>query len=477
MARFSVLDLLAGIISVLLIGAGLGSYSAVNAAPCTNWAGLIDTDCDSLADVWETSGYDVNYDGTIDLNFPAMGANPNHKDIFLEIDYMQYHAPRTGVLPAIVTAFANAPVQNPDGLQGINLHYYVDEQIPHQTSINVWTDFDALKDSWFGTYSERQNTPNAVLAKAKTFHYALFVHQYNNGASSGTSEIPGNDIVVSLGATGWGTYNGHTVGTVEEQKGTLMHELGHNLGLRHGGNVDENCKPNYLSVMNYAFQFPDYVSSRPLDYSRSQLNTISETGLDEGTGISPASSPTTLKTVYGPTSPLVSNALSGSTNPINWDRDSNPTPETGIVANVNNLGSGSGCTSASNTVLGGFNDWANLQYWGTTAGYVDGATVVHPHRDVHEDKTVDNKHFARDSLLESVTLKTNSLVGPSTPPSIKSTLATDFNMAKNALKNDNLPSAIQKLVEIKDLINSTSTIQPDLMNDLDNLIVSLMKQR
>ncbi len=30
-----------------------------------------------------------------------------------------------------------------------------------------------------------------------------------------------------------------------------MHELGHNLGLRHGGMDDLNCKPNYLSVMNY----------------------------------------------------------------------------------------------------------------------------------------------------------------------------------------------------------------------------------
>ena len=59
--------------------------------------------------------------------------------------------------------------------------------------------------------------------------------------------------------------------------GTFMHELGHNLGLRHGGGVsstsdpnscyppaceDENTvpaapnyKPNYLSVMNYRYQF------------------------------------------------------------------------------------------------------------------------------------------------------------------------------------------------------------------------------
>ena len=35
-----------------------------------------------------------------------------------------------------------------------------------------------------------------------------------------------------------------------------MHELGHNLGLHHGGSVDTNYKPNYNSIMNYRYQFP-----------------------------------------------------------------------------------------------------------------------------------------------------------------------------------------------------------------------------
>mgnify|MGYP001769098295 CR=1 FL=1 len=44
------------------------------------------------------------------------------------------------------------------------------------------------------------------------------------------------------------------IGSIGQQGGTLMHELGHTLGLRHGGNVETNDKPNYLSVMNYSFQ-------------------------------------------------------------------------------------------------------------------------------------------------------------------------------------------------------------------------------
>ena len=34
-----------------------------------------------------------------------------------------------------------------------------------------------------------------------------------------------------------------------------MHEWGHNFGRRHGGDLFEpNCKPQYLSVMNYLYQ-------------------------------------------------------------------------------------------------------------------------------------------------------------------------------------------------------------------------------
>ncbi len=50
-----------------------------------------------------------------------------------------------------------------------------------------------------------------------------------------------------------------TVGTklnvlINMQASTIMHELGHNLGLRHGGNENTNYKPNYWSIMNYAYQ-------------------------------------------------------------------------------------------------------------------------------------------------------------------------------------------------------------------------------
>ena len=84
------------------------------------------------------------------------------------------------------------------------------------------------------------------------------------------------------------------------QAGTLMHELGHTLGLYHGGagTNDYNCKPNYLSVMNYLYQFnlggfasntPGVATNtpmranRPLDFSRNALpNLIKNPGRAPG---------------------------------------------------------------------------------------------------------------------------------------------------------------------------------------------------
>jgi hypothetical protein len=115
------------------------------------------------------------------------------------------------------------------------------------------------------------------------------------GGSSGIAEIWGNDFMVSLGgfahedgAGASSCFDGQDNGGLDgadladsdctsgvagnqmEHEGTFMHELGHNLNLRHGGIDDMNYKPNYLSIMSYTFQFDWIVGpgNRPLDYSR-----------------------------------------------------------------------------------------------------------------------------------------------------------------------------------------------------------------
>jgi LPXTG-motif cell wall-anchored protein len=99
--------------------------------------------------------------------------------------------------------------------------------------------------------------------------------------------VIGNDFMVTLGA-----FSGST-GDRGEQAATFMHELGHNLGLLHGGGDDENFKPNYLSVMNYMFTFEfRHVATRPLDYSRVKLDTLNEMKVDETKGLGVSVIPT-----------------------------------------------------------------------------------------------------------------------------------------------------------------------------------------
>jgi hypothetical protein len=87
------------------------------------------------------------------------------------------------------------------------------------------------------------------------------------------------------------------------EAGIVMHELGHNLGLRHGGFEDTNYKPNYLSVMNYSFERGIPYTSTPggptlaswqgsppivghrVDYSASVLPPLDLAHLDENAGI------------------------------------------------------------------------------------------------------------------------------------------------------------------------------------------------
>jgi hypothetical protein len=227
-----------------------------------------DTDGDGLLDGWEIKG--VN---KIDL--AALGANPKHKDIFVEMDYMTRVtamnglAPNKVVLETIMSVFARAPIYNPDGREGINLHLELGNEIPYDNDLNpLFDEFAALKE----TYFDRGRLP--------VFHYMIWVNQYNGGRSSGYSmKIPGSDFVVSLGT--WN--NGHG-GTDMEKIGTFIHELGHNLGLTHGGSDDQRTKPNHLSVMNYSFQTSGLIKgNKPgvFNFQATPLPALSEEALDE----------------------------------------------------------------------------------------------------------------------------------------------------------------------------------------------------
>lgn len=86
----------------------------------------VDSDRDGLLDDWETAGRDVDCDGTVDLPFNTWGANPLHKDLFVEYDACQGEPISRASVQNLKAMFAAAPVDamgwpNPDNLPGINV--------------------------------------------------------------------------------------------------------------------------------------------------------------------------------------------------------------------------------------------------------------------------------------------------------------------------------------------------------------------
>ena len=311
-----------------------------------------DTDGDGLYDSWERKGIDYNRDGIIDLVLPA--ADWKHKDMFVEIDYMGVLKPDQDAIDDVKYAFRNAPVKNPDNKEGINLHVDVDDVVEFNETTAL-AEFYNIKASYFGNDAERgdPNSANILAAKKLVYRYALFLNKLAGAENrTGRAEIHGNDFLISLGTL---TEAGEA--TRAGQAGTFMHELGHTLGLMDGGGEEINFKPNYLSVMNYAFQLPEIYGQRRLDYSGSQLPDLDEGNLSEPDGI--GGGPYDF-TIYS--SPNGMPILASAGLPIDWDLDGQAT-EIKVEANINNFSRANIIYNSPRfEILHGYNDWKNLKY-------------------------------------------------------------------------------------------------------------------
>jgi probable HAF family extracellular repeat protein len=361
---------------------GTAFYLDLNGCVDTDDNGNPDNDGDGLCDDWESDGIDFDHDGMVDLvlgdaNKDGMvdakeHADLNHKDVYVEIDWMDQHEPMHAALQRVVDSFAKSPVPNPDGTTGVRVHLLFDEQaVAHVDAMSVpvdgltTTDFDDVKAASFGTASERAD-PNsfAILgAKRLVYRYALFIHNQLADDSSGIAEIVGNDMVVSLGS--FNRIKGHRQGNADQQASTFMHELGHTLGLRHGGGDDENYKPNYISVMSYTRQFNgDPIVGRKLDYSRRPLKDLDESNLTEATGVGgPVGEQTAF---FVPPPPAGAQVVVADDAPIDWNND-NDAVDTKVSGDVNNSG-------GDPTTLAGYDDWDNLVYsFKNSPNFGDGA--------------------------------------------------------------------------------------------------------
>lgn len=279
--------------------------------------GLPDGDGDGIPDCWEEDGIPVETDDGDLVNYLLPGADPERKDLYVEVDHMVGFAPEPGALEDVVASFANAPVANPDGSTGITLHVAVDDEVPLVPGIGFEQgspgpgpadDFWDLKsggtaacDGFFGTAPERSGAVCAVKLGAKrlVYRYAIFGDTYGSAANEGSgiaecgavlgegcAGIPGNDFLVTIGHHWDEAALDGVGGRRAMEAGAFMHELGHTLALDHGGADTVNCKPNYVSAMNYGYVLAPTATSaqRLLDYSR-WASTLDEANLDEALGV------------------------------------------------------------------------------------------------------------------------------------------------------------------------------------------------
>ncbi len=198
------------------------------------------------------------------LDLYALGARVGQRDIFLEIDHMNSSEvglnPQKAAFDKIVAAFAAK-----------NIVLHIDAGDVFSASFDP-SNYNLGNTSRLLPYNTRISlTPKAGYASVQElksqhfdpkrnqiFYYMVMGSSQNSDGSAGSSgraEILGNDGMVSFGGWALNTSSSAKINQLNNiMASTIMHEFGHNLGLRHGGDENKNYKTNYVSIMNYMYQ-------------------------------------------------------------------------------------------------------------------------------------------------------------------------------------------------------------------------------
>lgn len=206
-----------------------------------------DTDADGLADGPEvdrgTDPTDVDTDGDgledgAEVHVDALSAaDPLRMDVFVEVDWMTGEKPSRAELSRVTEAYADAPVSNPDGSTGIDLHVVYSNELPKEadtTSADLLEIMDAHMD-----FEDRG------------YHYAVAIDTTPK-ADVGGFTLAGHDntpFAIKTDAKPGYYYPDGWIPHV------FMHELGHGLGIAssayEGVDSEEIPYDTYSSAMNY----------------------------------------------------------------------------------------------------------------------------------------------------------------------------------------------------------------------------------
>jgi hypothetical protein len=253
------------------------------------------------------------------------------------------HRPTPDLIQALHDFYANAAVANPDGTTGINLIQDYGQGGLFSGG-NLISGDGQLYGTVFGSQYQSYQAANFAANRRGYFHYMLMAHTYDdttgNTGSSGYAAIPGDEAMVTMACT---------VTTSSAPlfiRNAISHELGHNLGLDHGGDEACNYKPNYSSVMNYRYEFQgidlscvgngDTSGGAALDYSHGDRLLLDENNLDERLGM-----------------------CTSATVPVDWN--GNGVYEISVAADINSYGNETSECASAFSVLHDYDDWAHLK--------------------------------------------------------------------------------------------------------------------
>lgn len=236
-----------------------------------------DTDRDGIPDGWEV-------DGNGGVDYAAFGCDPKMRDILVELDYHHYIEDgklksarfSDAIITKLTAFFAALPVETPlpggDKTTGIAIHIVPDSQLPksHQC--------------YYGSGSAGDHSPANPLFEL-AFHKATVCIAKGSGFR-GNSPISGRTLKYFSPETNDDPSDDWTESAQLVRFAVFVHELGHSLGLLHGGNEDANFKPNYTSLMNYAYDVsfngsPKSLEKTEIHFSDGRMPDIDENHLSD----------------------------------------------------------------------------------------------------------------------------------------------------------------------------------------------------
>jgi len=438
-----------------------------------------DRDHDGLLNKWEIED-EIDLGGGAVIDLSPWDPDPDVKDLFVEVDILHDSGMNleTQVFPHVIESFSKAPaeaVDNYDNSPGVNLHVLVDEVISSRPeailtlvqpappngpwvlppAFHTFKNGDMETSGHMGTQAIRSGghwKSGLEDIWKKIFRYALWVDKiqkpvanppgcvgpdfrFYGGWAGGT---PGNDFAVAAG---------HIRSQIEDNEhdipadvkfafaGAFMHELGHTLGLRHGGGSFDvpNLKTNYLSVMNYAYGnvFPKKIDDDTngriaflLDYSRNALETLDENSLIEDLGLAgpvncnqpqrPEGSK--CRILFSPKLGIVSQkpelaVANASSSEIDWNGDETISSELIAPVDLNRFSKTDYCTQQeiklNFEVLTSHSDWDQLKFAPPKDSSSESSTAIFGLQAADE-----MDHFMYEAIMDAEWVDQDPFVSP-----------------------------------------------------------------